>query len=61
MTDPYERMLDAEYRELKAQLHRAAAKFEALQTQYQKESTEIANALTRKWVELQHHRQEINQ
>ena len=33
MTDPYVDMLDAEYRELKAQLHRTAAKFEALQTQ----------------------------
>jgi molecular chaperone GrpE (heat shock protein) len=53
MTDPYVDMLDAEYRELKAQLHRSAAKFEALQTEYRKESNKIADAITRKWIELQ--------
>jgi molecular chaperone GrpE (heat shock protein) len=59
MTDPYVDMLDAEYRELKAQLHRAAAKFEALQTQYRRESNQLADALTKKWVELQSRRQEV--
>jgi len=53
MTDPNVDMLDAEYRELKAQLHRCAAKFEALQTQYRKESRQIADALNKKWIELQ--------
>ena len=53
MTDPYVDMLDAEYRELKAQLHRCAAKFEALQTQYRRESNQIADAITQKWIELQ--------
>ena len=59
MTDPYIDMHDAEYRELKAQLHRTAAKFEALQTQYRRESNQLANALTKKWVELQSRRQEV--
>ena len=59
MTDPYVDMLDAEYRELKAQLHRTAAKFEALQAQYQRESNQLADALTKKWVELQSRRQEV--
>ena len=58
MTDPYVDMLDAEYRELKAQLHRCAAKFEALQTQYRRESDSIAQDITRKWIELQNAREE---
>lgn len=58
MNDPYVDMLDAEYRELKAQLHRCAAKFEALQTQYRRESNQIADAITKKWIELQNARGE---
>jgi hypothetical protein len=60
MSDPYAAMLDAEYRELKAQLHRHAAKFEALQAQYLRESNQLSDALTKKWIELQQHRQEMS-
>lgn len=58
MTDPYVDLLDSEYRELKAQLHRCAAKFEALQNQYRRESNQIADAITQKWIELQNAKEE---
>jgi hypothetical protein len=58
MKDPVVAQLDAEYRMLRSELEREVNKFELMRKQFNKRSRNLADDITRKWLELQRAKQE---